>query len=228
MGSDEKKDAEAYENELPQHRLYLEEFYISRYPVTVFQFEFFLRARKPHKPGKEPISGGHFFKTPRPAGNINWQDALDFCQWVSQVTARHLRLPTEAEWEKAARGVDGRLYPWGNELPDRRRISSANILGIWDPPPVGDYSPRSDSPYGCADLVGSVWQWTSSLYRPYPYKADDGREDLAGDGRRVLRGGPLVFLGPAGVRCACRIRCTSVPHKRNLYHGFRVVLPGLE
>jgi formylglycine-generating enzyme required for sulfatase activity len=134
-----------------------------------------------------------------------------YCQWLSEKTGQAYRLPTEAEWEKAARGTGGRIYPWGNEW-DETKLNSGEG-GPGDTTPVGQYSPDGDSPYGAADMAGNVWEWTRSLWGrdpnepsfKYPYDPADGREDLdAPDGiLRVLRGGAF-FSDRWLVRCAYR------------------------
>jgi formylglycine-generating enzyme required for sulfatase activity len=127
-----------------------------------------------------------------PVVSVSWEDALVSCAWLSEETGRRFRLPTEAEWEKAARGTDGPTYPWGDEPPAESLCSFGGKAG--DTNPIGRYSPQGDSPYGCADMLGSVWQWCRSLYKHYPYRAGDGREDLQTDGLRVLRGGALYYI----------------------------------
>ena len=109
-----------------------------------------------------------------------WQGARAFCAW------RGARLPTEAEWERAARGPNGRSYPWGNEPPDASRARFA--FRHLEYSRVGSY-PAGATPDGVLDMAGNVWQWTSSLHRSYPYRADDGREDPSASGERVSRGG---------------------------------------
>jgi formylglycine-generating enzyme required for sulfatase activity len=239
MGSDKAKDKDAYDDELPQHKVNVAAFRIARTPVTVAQFAAFVKATQ-HKTtaemegyswnwnGKEWAKiEGAFWRQPRgpesnvrqkadhPVTCVSWDDALAFCQWAQ------VRLPTEAEWEKAARGADGRIYPWGNEAPDDQRGNFDMKVG--DTTAVGSY-PRGASPYGLLDMAGNVWEWTSSPFKPYPYKAGDGREDPQSKEGRVLRGGAFL-LEALYVRCAFRFR--SAPDLRFDGIGFRVVSPGL-
>jgi formylglycine-generating enzyme required for sulfatase activity len=153
-----------------------------------------------------------------PVADVSWHDARAYCEWLSQKTGRPYRLPTEAEWEKAARGTDGRVYPWGDEFDTVKCNSDEDhILGTT---PVGQYSPGGDSPYGAADMVGNVWEWCSTLERKYPYRPDD-REDLDAEGERVLRGGSF-YQDRSVVRCAYRI--SHYPDLRLDHFGFRVAI----
>ncbi len=207
MGSSED-DALADIDERPQHTLHLAEYYIGRYEVTVGQFDAFVRATgyvtTAERQGsamvysgewaatagadwRHPLGPGLYAPADHPVTQVSWEDAAAFCRWASERTGRRLRLATEAEWEKAARGVDGRQYPWGDEPPDRERCNGVDT-GPGHALPVGRFSPAGDSPYGCADMAGNVWEWTSSRYLDYPYRPDDGREDSRWGGA-VLRGG---------------------------------------
>lgn len=218
MGSNIKRDDAAQPNELPRHRVRLSDYYIARYPITNDQYAFFAQAtQRDFKllPGK----GDH------PVVNVSWHDAEAFCRWLSQTTGLNFDLPTEAEWEKAARGTDGRIYPWGNAF-DARRVNSRerNIRGTT---PVGSYSPDGDSPYGVADLCGNVWEWCADWYDAMEYRRRRGARGLV-DPRgpmrgamRVLRGGAFDFDRSA-VRCA--YRAANLPHERSYDYGFRVVL----
>ncbi len=230
MGSDKKQDPDAYDAELPRHQLYLPAYRIARVPVTVTQFEQFVKATD-YKTLAEQQGSAHVYTGSRwkdvegaywarPRGPqsdvkqkanhsvtcVAWHDALAFCAWAQ------VRLPTEAEWEKAARGTDGRIYPWGNDAPDTERCNFN--MNVKDTTPVGNY-PKCASFYGCLDMAGNVWEWTSSLWgedvsKPtfiYPYKVDDGRENMfvSENIRRVLRGGSF-FNSRRSVRCAYRGR----------------------
>jgi serine/threonine-protein kinase len=222
MGSDLRKDMNADDNEQPQHELYLPGYYIARTPVTNAQYLAFVQDagwRPPdHWKKRKPPKG----KETHPVDHVSWSDAIAYCKWLSEATGKPFRLPTEAEWEKAARGTDGGIYPWGNQW-DAERCNN-DESGIDDMTPVGKYSPEGDSPYGCADMAGNVREWTSSLYKPYPYDVADGREDLGAEGVCVLRGGEFDN-GSRGVRCAARY--WNPPDLSSWGLGFRVVVsPG--
>ena len=248
MGSDPSKDATAYDNETPQHKLYLPDYWIGKYPVTVAQFAAFVKATgyqtTAEKDGRayaytgsewKDIKGAdwqhprgprsnvqHAERANHPVTLVSWNDAVAFCQWASQITGRTVRLPSEAEWEKAARGTDGRLWPWGKEPPDDKRCNFK--MNVQDTTPVGQYSPLGDSPYGCTDMAGNVWEWTLSLWKAYPYNASDGREDPNSLEARVLRGGSL-YNTRREARCAFR-SLGDGPFLRLNNSGFRVcVLP---
>ena len=211
MGSAEG-DSMADSEESPQHTVELSEYYIGKYEVTVEQYRVFVEATG-HEGDKDALggSGDH------PVNYVSWDDAVAFCWWASEETGMEVRLPTEAEWEKAARGTGGDRYPWGNDSPDTGKCNyDGNVGGTT---PVGEYSPQGTSPYGCADMAGNVWEWTSSLYKDYPYKSGDGREDQDDHGARVFRGGSFNYDARI-VRSAYRVRYD--PNARNYLVGFRV------
>ena len=187
-----------YVNEKPPHNVYLAEYYIAKTPTTNAQFRKFIEAGGYKKQAFWSEQGwawrsetkrtqpyywndGKWNAPQQPVVGVSWYEAEAFSKWAN------CRLPSEAEWEKAARGTDGRKYPWGNEKPNKNLANFSNNVGKTTP--VGKYSPAGDSSYGCVDMVGNVWEWTSSLYKNYPYDATDGREDLSNAGSRVLRGG---------------------------------------
>ena len=204
------------------------EFYIARYPVTVAQFRAFVEATGfkigDEKALRDPDS--------RPVRYVNWHDAREYCQWLDGVLMKspltpllqrgewRVTLPSELEWEKAARGeLVGAIFPWGNS-PD---INQANYgYEIGDTSVVGCFPPNS---YGLHDMVGNVWEWTRSLWGfDYPYLLDDlHREDLkaGNDKSRVVRGGSW-FDVQVNARCAVRDR--NRPDDRYSNLGFRVVL----
>ena len=216
MGSDTGVDSDARDIEQPQHILYLPDYYIARTPVTNAQYLACVQATDCQPPehwkSKTPPKG----EEDHPVTWISWHEAVDYCEWLAEVTRRPYRLPSEAEWEKAARGTDGRLYPWGNEW-DAERCNTLETGGEGTTP-VGAYGGRGDSPYGCTDMAGNVWEWTGSLYGTYPYDPGDGREEMDAKGRRVVRGGS--FLN-SRVLARCAYRPGYFPGRRMSY-GCRV------
>lgn len=232
MGSEEG-DPEGYEDERPAHDCDLPyEYRIGRYPVTVAQFREYLKATG------EPPGDPDSLRGPgnQPVVWVSWSEALAFCRWLE----RHWRdqgrlpegwsvsLPSEAEWEKAARGTDGRKYPWGDDFdPDRANTYEAKVQDV---SAVGCF-PGGASPSGCEEMSGNVFEWTRSLWGKdvlnisfrYPYAAEDGREDIKASSQflRVVRGGSC-FVGARRARCAVRSR--GGPGLRVDVIGFRVVV----
>ena len=202
-------------DELPQHQQVLPGYNISRYPVTNAQYAAFI-FDSGHRPPPQWQSG--LFPPGRddhPVAYVSWHDAVAFCRWTAELTGETIRLPTEAEWEKAARGQEARIFPWG----DRWNADACNGDSAVGPAPVGKYAGGS-SPYDVCNMVGSIHEWTSSIYRPYPYDAGDGREDMESDEPRVMRGGAW-YGAVRSLRCAARGKLR--PHYRYYYVGFRVV-----
>jgi len=238
MGSDKSKDTQAYDWEQPQFTCtrIVEPYWISRYPITVAQYRCFVAARGYEQPHywtdagwawrsdnqiSEPERyGGAFELDNHPQVGISWYEAVAFCAWLAEQTQQTVRLPTEAEWERAARHTDGRIYPWDNGW-DRTQCNNAE-LGLGVTTAVGIF-PGGKSQCSALDLSGNVWEWCSTQwlenYAEYQHKV---RDDLAGDAQRVVRGGS--FGGdPDDVRCAVRGRL--IPHGRGNDAGFRVVVP---
>jgi formylglycine-generating enzyme required for sulfatase activity len=246
MGSNKNDDPEADEDELDQHSLELPEYYLARYPVTVAQYAAFISDSGYKTSDEDSLRGA----ANHPVVWVSWYDALAYCRWLDgklkDVSAErskkaetraqkafwqglqegrlHVTLPSEAEWEKAARGEDGRIYPWAVEF-DPQKANLAET-GIGSTSTVGCF-PAGASPYGILDMSGNVWEWTRSLWgkefsKPdygYPYLPSDGREDLDADGSflRVLRGGS--FSGDRRyARCAYRSR--NNPDFRYIQHRF--------
>lgn len=192
-----------YINETPQHQICFEQpFWFDETEVTQAQF-----AALSGEMEREPYSKG----ADRPVESITWFEALNYCR------KRGARLPTEAEWEYAARGPDGLTYPWGNTLSDGDlALSETTRTGA---PDVGSAA-IDRSWVGAVDLTASVGEWTSSLYWPYPYDAGDGREGITTAGEnRVVRGGAYPTNNPARLRSAQRY--WGAPFTLNVYLGFR-------
>jgi formylglycine-generating enzyme required for sulfatase activity len=199
-------------DEQPLHRCSVDAFELTTTPVTNAQYAAFVhatgRAAPIHWDGDAVPVG----RERHPVTYVDWHDAAAFCTWAGA------RLPTEAEWEKAARSDDGRIYPWGDESPNETRTHAAQGLKRGGTAPVGT-TPDGASPYGVLDMAGNVWEWVSSAYRPYPYDAADGREDPTTDVSRALRGGSFASLTASHLRCARR--SASRPGRRSAHIGFR-------
>ena len=247
------------------------DYWISRYPVTVAQFETFVQAGGYQETrywfeaekvgvwedgqirgrGRPYDFGEPFSLRNHPVVGVSWYEALAFCRWLeeqsgvsscefrvwrndqletlnSKLQTFRVRLPSEAEWEKAARGgasaenpYPQRRYPWGDE-PDPNR-ANYDETGIKSSNTVGCF-PAGASPYGVEELSGNVWEWTRSSYEQYPYDPGDGREDLMAsvNTHRVLRGGAFNSYVGSDVRCARRNWYSPYSHRRN--YGFRLVV----
>jgi formylglycine-generating enzyme required for sulfatase activity len=232
MGSDTGTPEEA-----PAHRVALPAYAIGRAPVTIEQYAEFIRQVE-----EQPVPRklGWFSRQPpadkldHPVVGINWYDARAYCRWLSEQSGRRYRLPTEAEWEKAAAWSAGGalIYPWGDKFkPDRCNSVEAGINATT---PVGRYSPEGDSPSECVDMAGNVQEWVNTLWGTdlhqadflYPYQAEDGREqDDPGDGnRRSYR----LYRGSSYRDEVERIHNTSRGHSdpdsRLRWRGFRVAM----
>lgn len=177
MGSD---DPDADDNEKPASRIFVGAFSIDKVEVTNARYRRCVEAGACTRPLGRAYES--MTTADLPVTIVSWQQALAFCRWAGK------RLPTEAEWEKAARGADGRRYPWGQNFQDER----ANVGYTAGVTAVGSYG-GGVSPFGVLDMAGNVWEWTSSLYLPYPYDPNDGREDLNARGSRVERGGSWYY-----------------------------------
>ena len=164
------------DDEGPLHEVRLDAYWIDRYEVSNAQYQQCVEAGACQEPKdlrfyNDPNFANH------PVVYVTWYDASDYCHWLGK------RLPAEAEWEKAARGDQGWLYPWGNQLI-RNRLNADNRVGSTRP--VGSY-PEGASPYGALDMAGNVWEWVDEWYEAYPGSAF--QNDLFGTKYKVVRGG---------------------------------------
>lgn len=201
-------------DEQPVHRVHVDDFLMDKYQVSVKQYARFLDATSL----KTPPDWSTMNKPQhhdRPVVNVDWADAHAYCQWA------HKRLPTEAEWEKAARGTDGRIYPWGNEQPTRVYTNSGKETwsNHWVLSTVGAYE-DGKSPYGIYDMAGNAWEWVSDWYDPDYYKASPSKNPTGppkGE-YKVIRGGSWGS-GPKDLRTTNRE--THSPSYRGFGTGFR-------
>jgi formylglycine-generating enzyme required for sulfatase activity len=231
MGSDPAVDPAAFDTERwspqsTQGTLDLPTFYIGRYEVTMGQYRAFVEATG-HPVDAQALQGA----PDHPVAFVSWPDALAYARWLeaqivqspqapellrrSLAEGWRITLPSEAEWEKAARGEDGRIYPWGNEpRGDRANFGASSTV------PVGSIV-CPECAYGLADMAGNVWEYTRSPYQPYPYDESDDAENLEADALWVMRGGSF---GDSGQNVRAAIRGGADPGVRRNFIGFRLVV----
>jgi formylglycine-generating enzyme required for sulfatase activity len=203
-----------YDDEKPIHEVELAGFWIMQTPVTNEQYSKGVAAGACRKPNNQRWNQAEYAQ--HPVTHVDWQQASDYAAWAGG------RLPTEAEWEKAARGTDGRTYPWGNDMPTAQFLNFNYSKG--DTTAVGSYA-QGASPYGALDMAGNVWEWTADWYAVDYYENSPAQEPPgpAEGSLRTLRGGSFYNIED-DVRCA--YRGYNYPNNRNYNVGFRVVSPG--
>ncbi|PDV98649.1 formylglycine-generating enzyme family protein [Candidatus Viridilinea mediisalina] len=236
MGSS-AADALAYSDEKPQHPLTLPDYWIGRTPITNAQFRPFVEgdgytnraywtdvgwAWREDKKVNQPDywANAEWNGDDYPVVGVSWFEAVAYCRWLSVQTGHEFRLPCEAEWEKAARGPDGRIWPWGNTWEAGR--CNSKDAGIGKTTPVGHY-PNGASPYGILDMAGNVYEWCATkLGKGYPYRLEDewAAAYVEEDTSRRLRGGSF-WREAKYVRGA--YRDSSNPRYRSRNDGMRVV-----
>lgn len=209
---------EWFNDEIPQREIYLDEFFISEYEITNEQYGKFLKDNPGHpKPDYWDVE--NFNDPQQPVVGVTWNDAVAFCNWLSDKKGKKYRLPTEAEWEKAARGNDGRIFPWGNEEPD---LNKANFMGQHHGTVSVKEKPDGDSAFGLRNMAGNVAEWCRDWYDEnyYIITIDYNPMGPANGTRKVVRGGSWRDN-------AFFIRCTErnsyPPDTKREILGFRIV-----
>jgi serine/threonine-protein kinase len=201
------------ENDSPTRRVYVDGFYISRHPVTNAEYHAFAEATGYRRP--EYWKDGIYpdWQADHPVTYVNWHDAAAYCRWVGG------RLPTEAEWEKAARGTDGRRYPWGGAFDTTRCNSREGAKEGTST--VGRYSPSGDSPYGVSDMAGNVWEWVLDWWVALESDTSLQQNPMgpAAGKTKVIRGGSYLN---AESLVACHARDHARPEVGAVNYGFRV------
>lgn len=201
-------------DEQPVHQVYVDAFLMDKYHVSVGHYARFLDATSHDAPPEWSIMNRSQHQN-RPVANVDWADANAYCHWVGK------RQPTEAEWEKAARGTDGRTYPWGNEHPTKfyANLNQEHWNNHGALAPVGAFE-EGKSPYGIYDMAGNVWEWVSDWYAPDYYKTSPSQNPTGPPmgSHKVIRGGSWGS-GPESLRSAERE--THVPSFRGFGTGFR-------
>jgi formylglycine-generating enzyme len=242
MGSSDGED-----DERPVHRVHVGEFFIGRFPVTQDEYARFVRAvgYPPPSVGALPLiaaGGGRdrtflelaapyiWYDSSPPPGHgshptvlIRFEDAVAYCRWLSDEVHRAVRLPTEAEWEKAARGgMEGRRYPWGDEIDPSscNFLTDRSVKNQRGTRPTGTYPPN---PFGLYDVAGNVWEWVSDWYAPDYYGGGELRDPggPASGAMRVVRGGSWVNDNVDMLRVAYRHKVPPDTYAYSL--GFRIV-----
>jgi formylglycine-generating enzyme required for sulfatase activity len=214
-------------DETPERRVYLDSYRIDKYEVTNAQYAVFVQATNHRVPKHWPTSrstGGSRpsiayppEKADHPVVYVDWYDANEYCHWAGK------RLPTEEEWEKAARGTDGRIFPWGNSFDAKK----ANTPQYWlssnregDTMAVGQFD-NGKSPYGLYDMAGNVYEWTANWYKPYPHNTEFNVH--YGEKNKIVRGGSwydCLSYG-CGLSSPSYNRSRFAPEIRNKGFGFR-------
>jgi formylglycine-generating enzyme required for sulfatase activity/energy-coupling factor transporter ATP-binding protein EcfA2 len=229
------RGSEEYEYSKPVKRIYLDDFMIGAYPITNKDFKGFIddngykreefwtsegwlwrKKENISEPGywyDREWNGPNF-----PVVGVSWYEAVAYTNWLSEVTGKSYRLPTEAEWEKAARGTDGRIYPWGNEFD--KNLCNSWELKLRRTNPVGIFH-KGESPYGCFDMAGNVWEWCADWYdeKYYSKALEKNPKGPETGSLRVCRGGSWLYVAEY---CACAIRYRSPPDFRDRRLGFRL------
>ena len=236
----------AQDDERPVHRVYVSEFFIARFPVTNDEYARFIHATGHRAPSIRELpliaSGGRdgLFEELAaayvwedghpPAGHgshpvvlVPYDDAVAYCRWLSDALGRIARLPTEAEWEKAARGgTDGQRYPWGDDIDPSRGnfLSDPAVKNERGTRPTGTYPPNG---YGLYDMAGNVWEWVSDWYASDYYSISDSRNPRGPESgsMRIVRGGSWVNEDIGMLRCAYRHQVPPDTYAHSV--GFRIV-----
>ena len=213
-------DGQAEDDERPGRMVFLDAYWIDRFEVTNSQYQACVNANGCSSPGASgSMTRGSYYGNPSfanyPVIYVDWYQANAYCEWAGE------RLPSEAQWEKAARGTDGRIYPWGNEAPNS---SLANSKGAVGDTLSADSNPNGKSPYGAYNMAGNVWEWvvdwhSASYYQSSPANNPTGP---ASGSHRVIRGGSWSF-GDWNLRASNRGMDSSSGRYDNL--GFRCILP---
>jgi len=232
MGCNEAVDSQCQNDEKPYHRVYLDAYNVDKYEVTVADYEKCVKAGKCSDyhltgyewPGQsftesEYCNWSKSGKGNHPINCVDWSQPSGYCEWAGK------RLPTEAEWEKAARGTDGRKYPWGNETAtcDYAVMNDGgNGCGRNSTWPIGS-KPKGASPYGVMDMAGNVWEWVQDWYEEGYYKNSPAQnpQGPSSGTLRALRGGSWYNDNPGNLRTSHRVRYH--PSGRDDYGGFRCV-----